>query len=81
MSSPIVSERTAKIPELPDHAFRLIKIVETRKDANGRDIHFLTVSVETLVDGTATRTKVASLALQPGATPSLAWQGYVERDD
>jgi hypothetical protein len=81
MSTPIVSEHTARIPELPDHAFRLVKVVETRKDADGRDVHVLTVSVETLVDGAPSRTKIASLALQPGATPSLAWQGYMERDD
>jgi len=81
MSSPIVSEHMARIPELPEHAFRLVKVIETRKDANGRAIHFLTVSVETLVDGTPTRTKVASLALQPGATPSLAWKGYLEGAD
>lgn len=81
MSKPIVSEQTARIPGLPEHAFRLVKVLETRKDADGRDIHLLTVSVETLIDGTPTRTKVASLALQPGATPSLTWQGYVERED
>jgi hypothetical protein len=81
MDSRIVSERTARIPELPDHGFRLVKVIETRKDGKNRDIHYLTVCVETLVDGTVSRTKVASLALQSGVTPSLAWQGFVEREE
>jgi hypothetical protein len=81
MDSRVVSEHLAKIPELPEHSFRLVKIIETRKDGNNRDIHYLTVCVETLVDGTPTRTKVASLALQPGITPSLAWQGFAEREE
>lgn len=80
MSKPIITTRTSATPDLPDHAFRLVKIIETRKDTNNRDIHHLTVCLETRVNGTPTRTKVASLVLTPGDIPSLAWQAYAEQD-
>ncbi|MFX1562821.1 MAG: hypothetical protein ACFFDP_05900 [Promethearchaeota archaeon] len=80
MSTPIITERIGATPDLPDHAFRMVKIVETRKDANNKETHHLTVCIETLVDGTPTRTKVASLMLTPGDIPSLSWQAYAEQD-
>ena len=82
MSSPIVSQQTATVSDLPDHAFRLVKVIETRKDANNRDVHHLTVFMETLVDGRPSRQKVTSLALSADHDdmPTLSWQGYVEQD-
>ena len=82
MSKPIVTTRTSTVPNLPDHAFRMVKVIETRKDANNHDVHHLTVFLEHLIDGTPTRTKVATLALTPDGsdTPSLTWQGYMERE-
>ncbi|MFX0169754.1 MAG: hypothetical protein ACFE89_10415 [Candidatus Hodarchaeota archaeon] len=82
MSTPTISQQTTKVPNLPDHEFRLVKVIETRKDANNRDVHFLTVFMETLVEGRPTRQKVTSLALSAGLgnSPTLAWQGYMEQD-
>jgi len=80
MNTPLFSSQTSAIPDLPDHTFRLVKIIETRKDVNNRDVHHLTVCLETLVDGTITRTKIASLALTPGDMPLLSWQAYAEQD-
>ncbi|MFX1564725.1 MAG: hypothetical protein ACFFCH_01920 [Promethearchaeota archaeon] len=82
MSSPFLTSQTATIPDLPGHAFRLVKVIEKRKDKNQRDVHYLTVFMETLVDGQVTRKKVTSLALSLDEleTPSLSWQGYVEQD-
>lgn len=82
MNSPIVTSKTSTAPGLPDHAFHLVKVIETRKDAKNRDVHHLTVFMETLVEGRPTRKKVASLALSAddNDTPSLSWQAYVEQD-
>ena len=82
MSTPIITSQTSTVPNLPDHEFRLVKVVETRKDANNRDVHHLTVFFETLIDGSPTRQKVASLALSSDAkaTPTLSWQAYMERE-
>ncbi|MFX1561679.1 MAG: hypothetical protein ACFFDP_00025 [Promethearchaeota archaeon] len=80
MSTPLISSQISAVPDLPDHTFRLVKIIETRKDANNKDIHHLTVCLETLVDGTITRTKIASLILSLGDVPSLSWQAYAEQD-
>jgi hypothetical protein len=80
MSSPIITTQTSVVPNLPDHSIRMVKIIETQKDANNREIHHLTVCIETLVDGTPTRTKVASLALTPGDMPTLSWEAYAEQD-
>ncbi len=81
MSTPIVSTQTSTVPGLEDHAFRIVKVIETKKDANNQDVHFLTVMMETLIDGKPTRTKVASLALSSVSdTPTLSWEGYAEQD-
>jgi hypothetical protein len=82
MSTPIISQQTATVPALPDHAFRLVKVIETRKDANNRDVHHLTVFMETLIDGRPSRQKVTSIALSTDQDdlPTLSWQGYVEHD-
>lgn len=82
MSTPIITTQTSTAPGLDNHAFRLVKIIETRKDANNQDVHYLTVCLETLVDGRPERTKVASLALSTDATdaPNLSWQAYAEQD-
>lgn len=82
MSSPQITSQTTTVPGLPDHAFRLVKVIETRKDKNKRDMHFLTVFMETLVEGRITRKKVTSLALSAGSSnaPTLSWQAYVEQD-
>jgi hypothetical protein len=82
MSSPQITSQTTTVPGLPDHAFRLVKVIETRKDKDKRDIHFLTVFMETLVEGRITRKKVTSLALSADASdaPTLSWQAYVEQD-
>ncbi|MFX1510859.1 MAG: hypothetical protein ACFFBR_11200 [Promethearchaeota archaeon] len=82
MNSPRITSQTATVPGLPDHAFRLVKVIETRKDKHKRDVHYLTVFMETLVDGQVTRKKVTSLALSLDEleTPSLSWQGYMEQD-
>ena len=82
MSSPLVTSHTSTVPGLPDHAFRLVKVIETRKDKNKRDVHYLTVFMETLVEGRITRKKVTSLALSADESdaPTLSWQAYVEHD-
>jgi hypothetical protein len=81
MSTPIVSTQTSAVPGLEDHAFRIVKVIETRKDANNQDVHFLTVMMETLIDGKPKRTKVASLALSAVSdSPTLTWEGYAEQD-
>lgn len=82
MSTPTISQQTTTVPNLPDHGFRLVKVIETRKDTNNRDVHFLTVFMETLVEGRPTRQKVTSLTLSAGLdnSPTLAWQGYMEQD-
>lgn len=82
MNPPIISTQTTTVPELPDHAFRLVKVIETRKDANNREIHYLTVFMETLIDGQPTRKKVASLALSTDGDdrPTLSWKAYAEQD-
>ncbi len=82
MSSPLVKSQTSTIPGLPDHTFRLVKIIETRKDKNKRDVHYLTVFMETLVEGRVTRKKIASLTLSADQSdaPTLSWQAYMEQD-
>ena len=82
MNPPLITSQTSTVPNLPDHAFRLVKVIETRKDAKDRDIHYLTVFMETFVDGRRTRKKVTSLALSADehATPTLSWQAYAEQD-
>ncbi|MDO8056150.1 MAG: hypothetical protein Q6361_04755 [Candidatus Hermodarchaeota archaeon] len=82
MSTPIISQQTATVPDLPDHAFRLVKVIETRKDVNNQEVHYLTVLMETLIDGLPSRQKVTSLALSTNQDdlPTLSWQGYVEQD-
>lgn len=82
MNPPLITSQTSTVPNLPDHAFRLVKVVETRKDAKDRDIHYLTVFMETFVDGRRTRKKVTSLALSADEhdTPTLSWQAYAEQD-
>ncbi len=84
MSIPRVTTQTSTTPQLPGHTFKLVKVITTTKDNEGRDVHSLTVYLEHLVDGTPQRTKVANLTLQPTETleetPQLAWQSYVERD-
>jgi hypothetical protein len=82
MNSPLVQSQISTVPGLPDHAFRLVKVIETRKDKNSQDIHYLTVFMETLVDGHITRKKVTSLALTLDGSnaPTLSWQAYLEQD-
>lgn len=81
MNPPKITSQTSQVPGLPDHAFRLVKVIETRKDANDQDIHYLTVFMETLIEGRPSRKKVASLALSAaGDTPTLSWQAYAEQD-
>ncbi len=82
MDSPLVKSHTSTVSGLPDHAFRLVKIIETGKDSNNSDVHYLTVFMETFVEGHLTRKKVASLTLSADdyKAPSLSWQGYVEQD-
>ena len=83
MSTSRVTTQTSTTPQLPGHAFKLVKVITTTKDDQGRDIHSLTVYLEHLVDGEPTRTKVANLTLQPGdarEAPELTWQAYMERD-
>ena len=82
MTSPLITSQTSTVPGLPDHAFKLVKVIETRKDKHKRDVHYLTVFMETLVEGRVTRKKVTSLALSADASdaPTLSWQGYVEQD-
>lgn len=81
MNPPKITSQTSQVPGLPDHAFRLVKVIETRKDANDQDIHYLTVFMETLIEGRPSCKKVASLALlATGDTPTLSWQAYTEQD-
>ncbi len=84
MSIPRVTTQTSTTPQLPGHTFKLVKVITTTKDNQGRDVHSLIVYLEHLVDGAPTRTRVANLTLQPSdtteAAPQLAWQAYVERD-
>ena len=84
MDTPRITTQISTPPGLPGHAFRLVKIVETRKDDQNRDVHYLTICLEHLVDGTPIRTKIATLSLhQPGedqSTPDLTWHTYLERD-
>lgn len=82
MNLPLVKSHTTTVSGLPDHAFRLVKIIETRKDSNNRDVHYLTVFMETFAEGQLTRKKVASLSLSAdeSKTPSLSWQSYIEQD-
>lgn len=82
MSTPVFSQQTATVPDLPDHSFRLVKVIETRKDANNQDVHHLTVFMETLIDGRPSRQKVTSMVLSTNQDdlPTLSWHGYVEQD-
>jgi hypothetical protein len=82
MNPPLITSQTSTVPGLPDHAFRLVKVIETRKDKNERDVHYLTVFMETRVEGRLTRKKVTSLALSADGSdaPTLSFQGYVEQD-
>ena len=82
MNPPLITSQTSTVPTLPDHAFRLVKVIETRKDAKNRDVHYLTVFMETFVEGRRTRKKVTSLALSADEsdTPTLSWQAYAEQD-
>ncbi|MFW9934093.1 MAG: hypothetical protein ACFFDU_01005 [Candidatus Thorarchaeota archaeon] len=82
MSSPLIKSQTSTIPGLPDHTFRLVKVIETRKDKNKQDVHYLTVFMETLIEGRVTRKKMASLALSADQSdaPTLSWQAYMEQD-
>jgi len=84
MDTAKVSTQVSTPPGLPGHAFRLVKIIETRKDEQNRDIHYLTICLEHLVDGVPTRTKIATLSLRQPTddreAPSLSWHTYMERD-
>jgi len=82
MNPPLITSQTSTIPGLPDHTFRLVKVIETRQDKNKRDVHYLTVFMETLVEGRPTRKKVTSLALSSDGSdgPTLSWQAYMEQD-
>ncbi len=82
MNPPLITSQTSTVPNLPDHAFHLVKVIETRKDKKNRDVHYLTVFMETFVDGRRTRKKVTSLALSADEhdTPNLSWQAYAEQD-
>ena len=82
MNPPLITSQTSTVPNLPDHAFRLVKVIETQKDKKNRDVHYLTVFMETFVDGRRTRKKVTSLALSADEDdkPTLSWQAYAEQD-